>query len=63
MIDDFDRGQIDDCGDGYFNERLALAEELHDAAIEHTGPRTPLRANKSKLSAEDYMDLFLENFN
>ena len=60
-IDDFDRGQIDDCGDGWFNERRSLTEELHESAIEHTGPRSP-RKDKSKLSAEDYLDLLIENY-
>ena len=61
MFDDFDRIQSDECGDGYFND--GLSEELRESAIEHTGPRTPRRADKTKLSAEDYLDLLVENYN
>ena len=54
-IDDFDLGQIDDCGDSYYNE-LKDSEEFADTLVK------PQNFN-SRLSAEDYMDLFLENFN
>ena len=40
-IDDFDLGQVDDCGDGYFNDWQS----------------------NNELTAEDYADIFLENFN
>jgi len=62
MFDDFDRIQSDECGDGYFNEQQSLNEELHEAALEHTGPRSPRRKDNSKLSAEDYFDLLIENY-
>ena len=60
-INDFDRRQVDECGDGWFNERQTLNEELHDSAIEHTGPRSP-RKDDNKLSADDYLDLLVENY-
>ena len=61
-IDDFDCGQTDDCGDGYFNEWQNLNEELHDSALEHTGSRSPRRKNNNKFSSKDYLDLLIENY-
>ena len=54
-IDDFDLGQIEDYGNGYYDE-LKDSEEFADTLVK------PKNSN-SRLSAEDYMDLFLENFN
>ena len=62
MFDDFDRIQSDECGDGYFNERQSLNEELYESALEHTGPRSPRRKDNNKLSVEDYLDLLIENY-
>ena len=62
MNNSFDERQSDECGDGYFNERQSLTEELREAALEHTGPRSPRRKDKTKLSADDYFDLLIENY-
>ena len=51
MIDDFDLGQVDDCGDGYFNDWFDT-DVLSDDGF-------PL----DRLTPEDYADIFLENFN
>lgn len=54
-IDDFDRGQIDDCGDGWFNE----AEFQILGEYNSVNRRTQ---SSSRLSAEDYLDLLVENY-
>ena len=59
-IDDFDLGQVDDCGDGYFNEdagEWAAFQPTGAHGLDIVEDETPTR-----LAASDYADIFLENF-
>ena len=64
-IDDFDLGQVDDCGDGYFNdldESMFNEEILKATANGIIRTNHPAHGAPRPLTKEDYADIFLENF-